>query len=257
MNYRSGIIFAIVFLVAAAGCHPADSTSVRWMESESTAPPDAICKALMKHYMDINTDLELVYVEYEKIIGADDWYVARVDWEYSWWGSFDVFRWDGNRIVSYAYFTHETDVDFNQSIDTVESFRMPQFDSPIIQIIDTTHRGNRSMCLAELDTEAGKLRLLCEARITLQWDDRGRYDLSQSLKDMNGDGFQDIVLEGTLTVVEEDGQKTIESPVRKVFLYKSDEKTFRMSLADSTGVNPHWDDHDSGYGEAIAENSQD
>lgn len=237
-------------LVTISGCSEYFNPTVTW---EAGQPSDPICQALMDNHAVIENPSELLYIEYSRIIGTNDWYVARIDWERNWWGSYEVFLWDVNRIAENAE-QIPTIIEFEvtgQSVDEIGSLLLPQIDGSVIYVIDTTHQGNRSIYFWRLSPDSG-LYPLCQARLSLNLSSN-KYDLDWSFRDCNNDGYDDLVLSGTLRIYEDpalqndDGENhPATSPVCKIYLYHPESRIFLLSQNDSIGVNS-WDWEDSGF----------
>jgi hypothetical protein len=184
-----------------------------------------------------------VYIEYSRISGTDDLYIARLDWERDWWGNFRVFRWDGDGLSVLEECVEECGSVTGQSVAEVGSLVLPFLDDPVVYVIDRTHQGNGFLYLWQLVEDSG-LHPLCRARIELNITGYG-YFLDWSLQDCDGDGPEDLVLEGELFTYVEETDDCTTSPVRKVFLFDSDRGTFLLDRESSTGLHD-WDLDDSG-----------
>ena len=227
------------------GCSEYVNPTGTW---EAGQPCDPICQALIDNYSVIEYPVELVYIEYAKIIGADDWYIARIDWELNWWGSYEVFLWDGSQMVMNLEDSptmHDFDVT-GQSVDETGSLLLPLIDGSVVYVIDRTHQGNRFIYFWRLSADS-ELYPLCQARLSLNLSPN-EYDLDWSFTDCNNDGFDDLVLEGTM-LINEDPSTT---PVRKVYLYEPELQVFLLSQEDSFGLDS-WDFMDTGFSEDFIE----
>ncbi len=225
---------------------------IAWRASDGPGD-DPIISALCQSYDNRSVPVDIGWINYQRIAGTDNWYVAACDWQENWWGSFDIFRWDGEQITP-AAFTGEFTVN-GQSIHEIGSLTLTGFTGSIVRVVDTTHQGNRTLLLFELNPETGIAHCLLSARTALNfnWD---RYNLALTFDDIDGDGHVDAILAGVLTQLPRQnemgdpvGQTTL-VPVRKVYLWNGYDRQFELSMIYSEGVGP-WDDMDTGYVEII------
>lgn len=246
MNLKCSVL--ILSLITLSSCRPGRVSQVDW---ETGQPSDAITTAILERDASSNggNEAELVYVAYQRIAGTSDWYIARTDWQNSWWGTFEVFQWADGRIAAAATAISPQMEIYGQSVDKIGSLLLNDQPDPIVYIIDTTHQGNRTLMFWRLDAHQATLHALCRARITLNFGD-AEYDLDWKLQDANGDGHSDLVMTGELreSTPQPDGSDgpPQRKDVRKVFLYDCVAGQFLLSREHSCGVR-YWDDFDSGY----------
>ncbi len=225
---------------------------ISWQASDGE-PHDEIVRQLRDLYVAAGVPGEVLWVDYQRIAGTDDWYVAMCDWEENWWGSFYIVRWDGAEMMP-ATLTGEFG-HFSQSIHAVSSVLLDGFDNPIVRVVDTTHQGNREVFLFELDPATGTAHCLLAGRqrLNFTWD---QYDLDLTFEDVDGDGNIDAILAGEMTQQPRpnaQGEPTgtvTRVPVYKVYLWNGYDRQFELSLDYSTGVGP-WDSDDTGYPDAL------
>lgn len=157
---------------------------------------------------------EIVDLNYVAIPrGEQQVYLVSYDWQTDWWGSWGVFGvGEQGRIAWEAGITDRGGVvdEWNdrepgsQSIDTVRVLLLEGQRNPMLEVIGTTHMGNGSLYLYELDGRTLRLVLTTKAldrNHGWEWIEGGL--LKRELRDLNGDGCTDIRLHGRGTVVTE------------------------------------------------------
>jgi hypothetical protein len=172
--------------------------------------------------------------------GTEDTYVAIRDWIDSWSGDFVCFHYRNGRIEGTATVP---EAPTEQSILAVRGFRLNGLPNPVVEVFGITHMGNGCYYLYEL---AGReLRLLLVTRGVDRHADlnliRGEH-LSPRYVDLNGDGFIDVELTGT--VEEYDDDPHIEAPLcsypcRKVFHWNPTSRLFVEDLSQREGFQSY------------------
>lgn len=220
----------------------------QWLRWETGQPADALVRAIRASGGWGPVGSSLVFVEYQPVGHTEDWFVARMDWDRSWWGTFEVLQWRDGRLEQYATFA-PPGIETSNYIDEVGSVLPEGWSDPIVYAIDSTHQGNQSLYLLRLDPVEGVLHVLCKARIALNFTE-STYRLDWRLSDVDADGHVDLVLSGRLRQHRTGSAGTmLDKPtgtVRKVYLWQPNEKRFALSRMLSVGVES-WDDRDTGY----------
>jgi hypothetical protein len=210
--------------------------------------------ALIRQILDRCDSAVPLLVSCEEVAGLPGWFVARVDTERDWWGTCVVFRRDASGAVEKSAPASVDGVPWvtGQYVRGVGSQAHSGVESPLIWVLDGTHMGNGYLCLMRLEPETG-LVPVCMARQRLNTED-GACDLSWTLEDVDGDGMEDLLLDGVLIPVYEPWETGPgEVRVRKVFLFDPGSGDFRLDASRSEGLGP-WDAGDSGYpGDAYGE----
>lgn len=228
---------------------PLASIAVLSAEPLGSVPVDDPNMALMNYYLFQCDSIEPDLITFDHVIGMPDWFVARVDFEYDWWGTYAVFRWDrdGDFEVVEPVLVEGEPWLIGQYVSEISYVEHSAMNVPVIYVIDSTHQGNRFIYFMRLEPETGLIPL-CRARLVLNTDD-GAYSLAWSLVDENGDGLEDLLLEGIMAPLYEPWETgPTEESIRKVYLFDPEIGVFRLDMTRSEGVGP-WDSLDSGYAE--------
>ena len=179
-------------------------------------------------------------VEAFPIPGHSDRFVAICDYQREWNGFFGVYHISGNHVQWQAQIDAEPD---EQSIDSVRSLLLPGFKLPIVEVFGMTHRGNGNLYLYELKDR--QLRLLLttkavEGNAGLFMFQGGR--LTPEYRDLNGDGYADLILEGIEEEWDEKGKNLIHrEPLRQVFLWDPTMDRFSEDVSSREGVAEYYD----------------
>ena len=197
------ILAALAFL---AGC----TSTLRW-------DPDHVASAIRSWHG--QTDPEpLVRVEPISIPGRPDFVAAICEYQEGWSGYFGVFHFlhgGVDREISPDIAPTE------QSIYKLRVLHVPGFNSPLIEVFGLTHMGNGYLYLYSF--QETRLTLLLQTRaVDLNPDPLQFHEgiLSTTYRDLNGDGFPDVGLTGTIEDWGEKGASLRGShPCRRAFLW--------------------------------------
>lgn len=208
----------VLTLLCSSACAPRAARN----EGHRPVPEKEIADALSKLYATDHLPVgeNLVRVEVHSVEGLEDTYVAVYDWRDHWWGGFTCFNFRNGQI---AWEAGQKSPPEEQSIFSIESFRLKGFEEPFVAVIGDTHIGHGDYYLYQL--HGTELMLLLRTFVRDQHRDetliRGPH-LDVEFKDLNGDGCDDATFSGIVEEYSDD--PAIESPLRsypckKVFLW--------------------------------------
>lgn len=158
------------------------------------------------------------------IIGTNNKYVCKFHREidFNWFNGLVIIE-----IIEKDIFFHDELIGSN--FDNIFSFKHPDINNPIICFTDLTHRGNGKYGIYVL--ENNKLNhLFTGTGQHLDWGWSEQYQLKPFLKDKNGDGILDFVLEGEMKMVIHEGDR-----VGMIYSY---EETFLYDKVKGFSVEP-------------------
>ncbi len=136
-------------------------------------------------------------IEWTPIPDSPGMVLARCDSIPSWEGFFAVYGVRGGRVEWQASCDHEPE---DQFVRKVRAITLKGFQGPIIEVYGETHCGNGSLCLYALRGRA--LTRIFKTRAVDENDSDSlvleHAVLSPEYRDVNADGYDDIVLSGVL-----------------------------------------------------------
>lgn len=211
---------------------------------------------------------ELDRIELIPFKNSDSLFVAHLVFEPSWWSSFSVGRYIDGKI---QWLRIEDTVKMANYILSIKEIQLNGFENPIIEVYDSTHMGNGSFYLFEVNKYT--LALLVKTRAVDSLMDGATHPLvcgdrafsaSSSLfrdqklaveyADVNNDGIDDFTLSGVIDIYcngefKGDGmnRKIDDSdylyksvPAKKVFLFDAkerEERGFKEDIAQKVGFD--------------------
>jgi hypothetical protein len=167
-------------------------------------------------------------VEVSPIPGHPGLFVALMDVKPRWFGDWACFAFEGGRIVWRAT-VREADATTTPAIESVRGRLLRGVGGPIVEVVTRTHMGNGELVLYELSDK--ELRCVLRTSVLdVHWGDglviRGGV-LSVSYVDVNADGCDDVVLDGMVDEVEDDGQVvTGTGRVHREFVWSPEDRSF-------------------------------
>jgi hypothetical protein len=173
--------------------------------------------------------------------GRPDLVTAICDYQDGWWGFFGVYRLSSGRVRWQAAVDVEPD---EQSIHSIRGLQLQGFRNPIIEVFGKTHMGNGNLYLYELRDRTLVLLLTTRA-VDFHWSDGSTFRtglLNTGYPDLNGDGFSDVVLEGSVEERAGDVNAIIHSePWRQVFHWDPKLGLFSEDVSSRAGVPEYFD----------------
>lgn len=183
----------------------------------------------------------LEYVELVEVAGSSHEYVAMIDWQQRWWGTWCYFRTDGGLITEIVWGGQ-----VEQSVHQVAGFRDERFEGVLVAVHGITHMGNGSYYLQQV--REGRVHDLIETR-AVDWHQGGdRRILGGGVlwplyADFDLDGYKDVFLQGVELEVDDPDRSGgcrnvnwVPAPpqaIRKVFRWNPGSRTFdRLPHAD-------------------------
>lgn len=140
------------------------------------------------------------------------------DWERRWWGSLNVIETTDDGKPVYWY-----DIPQPPSAQSIENIRVVTFsDRQYLEVIDCTHMGNGMLYLYEV--RAGVVRLKLKARVITNLLGVGFEPRIARVeyRDLDGDGFDDIILRAEwIDSREPDDSETRSGGYKRVFYYRN------------------------------------
>jgi hypothetical protein len=116
-----------------------------------------------------------------------------------WWGTGVVFCVQDDRISTVC----ELEEMSGAFVQSIRSLSLRGFVNPLIEVLDSSHRGNGSLFLYELvDNHARLLLKTCAVDFEHDWEVLQGGVLERSYCDLNFDGYTDVVLYGTALLGE-------------------------------------------------------
>ena len=170
--------------------------------------------------------------------GQEDIYLAIVDWERQWWGSWYCF---GMNEQGLTWVARGGGVDEASVLDIAGGVRVGH-QGALIEVYGTTHMGNGSLYVFRLEQK--NLKLLLETWAVRQGTSFGSTlhhgRLGSSWSDLNGDGVDDLTLHGKALIFDPENDKQdvplrVEE-VRRIFIFDSKMDTFVADVSASRGL---------------------
>lgn len=204
---------ALLLAAAVAGCsrHPPVQAIREWTLRREPEP--------------------LVRVEASRVWDVPDLYVARCDYQESWWGFFGCYAIEGGRVVWQASIDEEPS---EQSIHSVRGAACDVVGAPLIEVIGVTHMGNGSLYVYELRDRA--LRTVLRTRAYDGNRHEGLVFRGHTLE-VELRGSVEIELSGTLQRLDDDGRLLEQWPCRKAFVWDPVRRRFRQDVARRQGFD--------------------
>lgn len=180
-----------------------------------------------------------------------DLFIALLITEPHWWEEIKIVKFKKGRIVWTAKFDT---VPSSQAILSARQISLKGIPYPLFEVFDHTHQGNGYYYLYEL---RGKRAVEVAQTRAVDWSMDGSVDfdhhpdcsiifkndtLTPIYKDINNDGYTDIILKGTIQIVAADWKTILKQyPAQKVFIYNKREKRFTEDLKKRKGFLPEDD----------------
>ena len=164
--------------------------------------------------------------------------------EKDWWEDLQVVNFSNGHIQWVASFDT---VPSSQSIYTARQISLKGIAFPLIEVFDVTHQGNGYYYLYELKGKHAKLITQTRA---VDWNFDGGLEynhkycsiiykngtLTPTYKDMNNDGYTDIILKGTIQIYDDDWKTMLKQyPAQKVLYYNKSKNKFVEDLKRRKG----------------------
>ena len=159
-------------------------------------------------------------------------FIAILVYQPNWWEDICVLKFQNPKIIWKAKFDT---LPTAQSIRSARQIALKGNPNLLIEIFDQTHAGNGSYYLYELIDQ--KLKLIAQTNAVDKHKDgftgiQGNSTIfkNEQLKpiyaDVNKDGFDDVVLKGTIQIIDDDDVVLQQHKCQKVLLYNKKEKLF-------------------------------
>lgn len=197
---------------------------------------------MLKFYSDGHEQWSAITTNVVAVEGLPDHFVATVDFEAGWWGTWCSFRTLEGRIVDLLW--DDDNIQNEQCMHKIRGFCHPAWQGVIVEAYGMTHMGNGHYYL--MHVHDGRIELLVETRAV----DVNNCDcillegtlLPARYYDFDKDGYTDVVLTGSKVLLEDEkdgwtvlylGWDGLETKVRKVFLWNPARARFeREALLD-------------------------
>lgn len=177
-----------------------------------------------------------------------DLFIALLITELHWWEEIKIVKFKKGRIVWTAEFDT---IPSSQAILSARQISLKGITYPLFEVFDHTHQGNGYYYLYEL---RGKKAVEVAQTRAVDWGMDGSLDfgthsecsitfkndsLTPIYKDVNKDGYTDIILKGTIQIVADDWKTILKQyPAQKVFVYNKEKKRFIEDLKKRKGFGP-------------------
>jgi len=234
--------YVIPVLLLLAGCAaPVDTPDTAPAEHPESAPA-SIESQLVKILLP-DSDLD-AFERFEllRIPGRAEVYAAICDWEAEWWGTTCVIEVKDGRIVSLQNLEQT-----EQSMHRIRCITLEQIAEPLIEAYGMTHMGHGAYYLYRVN--GAHAELLIETAAVDRHHDLDILaggKLRPLYRDINGNGYPDVILSGTRLFNEADSPSENGSgfdhreTIRKVFLYDPATRTFKEDPKLRLGSWYHW-----------------
>lgn len=242
------IIIPICLFLLLAGCVKQAGQVNGAPSSQQRASVEDAARAIRGWQAQRNPEAQLVRLEVVTIDVQTGWFAALYDWQEGWWGGVCFLRASGQQLDFF-----ELTEPSEQSMHTIRTVNLRGFPLPVVEVLGKTHMGNGSLYLFEL--EDGKPHLMLKTRavdFNHGWEVLVNGLLERDYRDLNNDGFDDLVLTGTALLREQvrevdDGgtEYFVEGPtwpekevVRKAFIFNAAPRAYD-ELVDRR-LGPPW-----------------